>query len=162
PTLLCAGEKDMAIARAYGYNAITFTGGEQAFPRLFKASFKNRDIYIVYDNDPAGHSGSRKVATLLKEAGANPHVVTGHYEVCTEKGEDIHDFFKKYGKTKEDLDKILAETKPFSNEDYEEERKKILPYVNILEAMEGKYHDVKVATPVNVISMYEETFRVPE
>ena len=162
PTLLCAGEKDMAIARAYGYNAITFTGGEQAFPKLFKASFKNRDIYIVYDNDPAGHSGSRKVATLLKEAGANPHVVTGHYEVCTEKGEDIHDFFKKYGKTKEDLDKILAETKPFSNEDYEEERKKILPYVNILEAMEGKYHDVKVATPVNVISMYEETFRVPE
>lgn len=162
PTLLCAGEKDMAIARANGFNAITFTGGEQSFPRLFKASFRNRDVFIVYDNDEAGKSGSRKMATLLKEAGANPYIVTGHYAVCTEKGEDIHDFFMKYNKSKEDLEAILKETEPFSNADYEEERKKIIPYVSILEAMEGQYHDVKVATPVNVISMYEETFRVPD
>ena len=36
-TILCAGEKDMAIARTNGFNAITLTGGEQCLPAIPKA-----------------------------------------------------------------------------------------------------------------------------
>ena len=162
PTLLCAGEKDMAIARAKGFNAITFTGGEQAFPKLFRASFRGKHIYIVYDNDEAGRQGSRKVASLLKDAGAIPYVVTGHYEVCTEKGEDIHDFFMKYGKSAEDLQRILDETPEFSEEEYLKVREEYLPTVRIEDAGKGEYHNRFVNSRVNVISIFEEMYQVPE
>lgn len=162
PTLLCAGEKDMAIARQMGFNAITFTGGEQAFPKLFKASFKGKKIYIAYDNDQAGQEGAKKVASLLKECGAFPHVVTGHYEVCTNKGEDIHDYFIKYGKTTDDLRAILEHTQPFSEEDHRREEVKRIPLVSIEESTQGQFAHRLVSTRVSVVATYEETYSVPE
>jgi hypothetical protein len=162
PTLLCAGEKDMAMARQMGFNAITFTGGEQSFPKLFKASFRNKHIYIVYDNDQAGQEGSRKVASLLKDCGAIPYVVTGHYSVCTEKGEDIHDFFQKYSKTKEDLQELLDATDEFTAEEHLEEQKKYIPLVTIEESTQGKYSERLVSSRVSVVATYEEVLQVPE
>lgn len=162
PTLLCAGEKDMAIARQMGFNSLTFTGGEQAFPKLFKASFRGKKIYIAYDNDQAGQDGSRKVASLLKECGAFPHVVTGHYQVCTEKGEDIHDFFEKYRRTKMDLQAILDNTVEFTEEEHRVEQEKRIPLVNITEAMEGQYANRLVSTRVGVVATYEEGYHIPE
>jgi DNA primase len=162
PTLLCAGEKDMAIARQNGFNAITFTGGERAFPKLFKASFKNKRIFIAYDNDQAGHEGSRNIASLLKDCGAFPHVVTGHYAVCTEKGEDIHDFFTKYNRTSEELQKILDAAPEFTEEEYREEQQRYIPLVTIEEASQGKYSNRLVSSRVSVVATYEEMFQVPE
>lgn len=162
PTLLCAGEKDMAIARQGGFNAITFTGGEQAFPKLFKASFAGKRIYIIYDNDQAGKEGSRKIAAMLKDAGAIPHIVTNHYKVCTEKGEDLHDYFCKYRKTSADLQAILDNTPEFTEEEYREEQQKYIPLVNITEAMEGKYANRLVSSRVSVVATYEEGYHVPE
>jgi DNA primase len=162
PTLLCAGEKDMAIARQMGFNALTFTGGEQAFPKLFKHSFKGKKVYIAYDNDQAGHEGSRKIASLLKDVEAIPYVVTGHYSVCTEKGEDIHDFFIKYGKSMEDLTRILESTPEFSEEDHRTEQQKYIPLVTITEAMQGQYANRLVSSRVSVVATYEEAFHVPD
>ena len=45
-TLICAGEKDMALARTHGFNAITLTGGEKSIPKFLNA-FKNRKVAIV-------------------------------------------------------------------------------------------------------------------
>lgn len=162
PTILCAGEKDMAIARQNGFNALTFTGGEQAFPKLFKHSFKGKKFYIAYDNDQAGHEGSRKIASLLKDAGATPYVVTGHYTVCTEKGEDIHDYFCKYGRTSTDLQKILDETPEFSEEQHREEQQKYIPLISIQEATKGKYANRLVSSRVSVVATYEESYHVPD
>ena len=91
-SILCAGEKDMAIARVFGFNSITFTGGESSFPDLFASSFYGKKIYIVYDNDGAGIEGAYKVAMHIKDAGGFPYVVTGHHEICVENHEDLHDF----------------------------------------------------------------------
>lgn len=162
PTLLCAGEKDMAIARQMGFNALTFTGGEQAFPKLFKHSFKNKQVYIAYDNDQAGHEGSRKIASLLKDAGAIPYVVTGHYNTCTNKGEDIHDFFQKYGRTSDELQKILHETPEFTEEEHRREQEKYIPLVTIEEATKGKYSNRLVSSRVSVVATYEEAYQVPD
>jgi hypothetical protein len=162
PTLLCAGEKDMVITRQNGFNAITFTGGENAFPKLFKASFRNKHIYIVYDNDQAGQEGSRKAASLLKDAGAFPHVVTGHYQVCANKGEDIHDYFIKYGANPQDLQTILDQTPEFTLEEHLEEQQKYIPLVTIEESTKGKYSNRLVSSRVSVVATYEEAFQVPE
>lgn len=162
PTLLCAGEKDMAIARQMGFNAITFTGGEQAFPKLFKHSFKGKHVYIAYDNDQAGHEGSRKVASLLRDAGATPHVVTGHYAVCTEKGEDIHDYFQKYRYTSQGLQTILDNTPEFTEEEHREEQKKYIPLIKIEDASKGQYSNRLVSSRVSVVATYEDMYQVPD
>lgn len=161
PTLLCAGEKDMAIARSFGFNAITFTGGESAFPKLFKHSFKDKQVYVAYDNDVAGREGARKVCTLLKESGAEPFNVDLS-TVCTEKGEDIHDFFQKYHKSTEDLQTILDHTPEFSDTDYQEVRNEVYPLVNLEEATQGRYNTKLISSRVVTIVEYEQVFEVPD
>lgn len=163
PTLLCAGEKDMAIARANLFNAITFTGGEMSFPKLFKASFKGKKIYIAYDNDEAGHEGATKAAYMLRDAGAIVHVVTGHYEVCTQKGEDIHDFFKKYNKSASEFQNILDNTPEFTFAEYIKAKERVIPRVTIEGATHGQYVDQRfVQSQVQVTSIFEEAYKVPE
>lgn len=161
-TIICAGEKDMAIARVYGFNAITFTGGERAFPKLWKASFKGKRCFIPYDNDSAGIEGARVVAAQLRDAGAIPYVVTGHHDICVEKGEDIWDFFKKYNRSAEDLQAVLDAATEFSVEDYVEERDKYLPLIPLDEASKGEYTNRIVSSRVSVVSIYEEMFTIPE
>lgn len=162
-TLLVAGEKDMAIARSRGFNAITFTGGEQSFPKLFKHSFKGRKIYIMYDNDAAGREGAQKAAHFIKEAGGFPYVVLGHYSICTEKGEDTHDFFIKYGKTAIELQAILDGTILADGKMLEEIKEKITPTIKIGQAAKGEYVNKKfVRSKVTVLSLFESMFNVPE
>ena len=52
----------------------------------------------------------------LKPYVAEVRVVTGFHEVCKEHGEDLTDFFVKYGKTKQDLTKYILETPAFTAE----------------------------------------------
>lgn len=163
PTLLCAGEKDMAIARANGFNAISFTGGEMSFPKLFKASFKNRLVYVLYDNDEAGRAGALKTSLLLKEAGAIPHIVTAHYKVCANKGEDIHDFFMKYGKTSEDLQTILDSTEELTPQELDKAKEVTHPMVSLEDATQGQYVNKRyVRSNVNVVSVFEDVHIVPD
>lgn len=83
-TIICAGEKDMAVARSNGFNAITLTGGEKATP-LFFNDFKDRRIAICYDNDDAGISGAKALAASLKPYASEVRVVTNFHQVCCEK-----------------------------------------------------------------------------
>jgi DNA primase len=161
-TLIMAGEKDMALARSLGYNAINITGGEQAFPKLFKHSFKNRNVYVVYDNDDAGKTGARKVAAQLKEAGAIAYVVEGHHEVAVNKGEDFSDYIVKYGKTRADFDRVLAATAEFTEVEYQEEKEKILPTVKILEATKGKHRNKLVRSTIQVTATFKESFGISD
>lgn len=161
-TLICAGEKDMALARSLGYNAITFTGGEGSMPKLFKNSFKDRVVYVCYDNDEAGRNGANRVAKWLVDCGAYPFVVTGHYDVCTEKGEDFHDFFMKYDKSKDDFDRILRATEQFSADDYAEESEKLTPTVKLMSAIQGEYRNKFVTSMVQVSAVFENQFGIPD
>jgi len=66
-TYLFEGQKDMAIARELGLNAITLTGGAGALPNaMVLDAFKGRKVVICYDNDDAGRKGIEHVFTELK------------------------------------------------------------------------------------------------
>jgi DNA primase len=157
-TLIMAGEKDMALARSLGYNAINITGGEQVFPKLFKHTFKGRKCYLVYDNDDAGKTGARKIAAQLKEVGAIPYVVEGHHLVATDKGEDFSDYIMKYGKSKEDFDAILQTTSEFTEEEFQAEKERTFPTVPLLKATQGQYRNKLVRSSVQVTATFESSF----
>lgn len=159
-TILCAGEKDMAVARSNGFNAITLTGGEKALPKTLK-QFKNRRVAICYDHDDAGISGAKAVASAILPYAAEVRVCTGFHEVCKEHGEDITDFFTKYKKTKRDLQQYIIDTPVFTQEEALTINKVTHPFVTLLEASQPKYIGRVVQSNVQVVATYEKAMPVP-
>ena len=156
-TVLCAGEKDMAVARSYGLNAITFTGGEQSRPKMLEP-FRDRIVAICYDNDEAGKTGAVKVATELYGIAHTVKIVTGFHEVCKEPGEDITDFFMKYGKTKDDLIRYIKDTPAF---ECDVEEQSTLPTVDLLTATKAQYVNKLVRSNIQVVAVSDSSFLTP-
>lgn len=157
-TLICAGEKDMAVARSNGFNAITLTGGEEMSPRL-TAQFKDRYVAIVYDNDETGIKGAKKLAAYLLNFTPNVQVVTGFHEVCKENKEDITDFFVKYNQTKADLIGYIQNTPIFVPEPTEQ-RVKYTPG-NLYTASQPNHINKMMRSNVQVVAVSDSTFTVP-
>ena len=155
-TLLCAGEKDMAIARTHGFNAITLTGGEQCLPATPKY-FKDRIVAIVYDNDTAGLTGAYKVANAIYKYTPYVKIVTKFHEGMEEK-EDITDYFTKYKKTKQDLIECIEAT-PYYTGDKLQNKK--YPVMDLLKASSPEYVGKVVRSNVQVVAISEATFSCP-
>ena len=157
-TLICAGEKDMAIARSHGFNAITLTGGEGTSPKLLN-EFKNREVVICYDNDGAGITGAKKLAMQLYQYTQRIKVCINFHEVCKEKGEDITDFFMKYHKTKSDLIQYIQLTEYY--EPNEEDLRTSYPIVNLYEASKPEKINKMVRSNIQVVAVSDTTFVTP-
>lgn len=158
-TLICAGEKDMAIARSQGFNAITITGGENALP-VFINDFKDRQIAIVYDNDSAGKRGAQKLTNFFLDNGITKvRNVTAFHQICKEDGEDITDFFIKHKQTKEQLIQYIANT-PYAEKTT---LKQIYntPQISLMEAASPKYINKLVQSNIQVVAVSEATFTIP-
>ena len=158
-TLICAGEKDMAIARTQGFNAITITGGERALP-LAISYFKDRRVVICYDNDDAGLEGAKNLANALYRYAKEIRICTRFHEVCKEKGEDITDFFMKYGKTRQDLIKYIKETPVYEYTELEK-HKASLPTITLQQASSPQYVNKLVKTNIQVLATTEQVFTTP-
>ena len=158
-TLICAGEKDMAVARSNGFtNAITITGGENVLPKCLNL-FKNREVAIVYDNDDAGKHGAKKLALALYPYTQHIRVVTGFHEVCKENKEDITDFFTKYNKTKEDLIQYIEETPYYVPS--EEDRKLQFPVVDLITACRPENLNKMLRSNIQVVAVSESSYSAP-
>ena len=159
-TIICAGEKDMAVCRSNGFNAITLTGGEKATPRFINP-FKNKKIAICYDNDEAGITGAKALAAYLHPHVQEVKVVTGFHEICKEHGEDITDFFMKYNGTAEQLKQYIINTPAFTQEEAREESIKRCPIVTLLEASKPQNINRVVQSNIQVVATYEKAMPVP-
>jgi len=157
-TLICAGEKDMAIARTNGFNAITLTGGEGALPKTLK-QFQDRQIAIAYDNDGAGLKGAKALAMTLFKYSKTIKIITGFHEICKETGEDITDFFTKYGKTRDDLVAYIQTTPYFIPS--EEDLKNQYPIVDLLTASRPEKIGKMLQSNVQIVATSEATFASP-
>ena len=155
-TILCAGEKDMAIARTMGFNAITLTGGEQCTPATPKF-FKDRIVAICYDNDTAGITGAYKVANAIYKYTPYVKIVTKFHEGMEEK-EDITDYFTKYHKSKMDLIQCIEETQWYEGEKLDTKK---YPIMDLLKASSPEYVGKVVRSNVQVVAISEATFSCP-
>ena len=158
-TLICAGEKDMAVARSHGFNAITLTGGESSLAKTPKV-FENRTVVIAYDNDGAGIKGSKALAMQLLKVTPQVKILTNFHEVCKEQGQDITDFFVTYGKTRTDLINYIKNTPVYvpSEEDLKAHQH---PLVNLLTASKPENLNKLLQSNVQVVAVSEATFATP-
>lgn len=158
PTIVCEGEKDMAMARTYGYNAISL-GGANNLPSKMLNFFKDRKVYIVYDNDAAGKSGALKLASTLFSVTKNVYIADiGKYAV--ENKEDITDFFTKYKYGNAEFDQMLTDAKLFDVEAQDAYIKTSYPEVSLNEAS-TTYLGKTVRSNVQVMATYEDQYSVP-
>lgn len=159
-TLLCAGENDTLLARKMGFNAVTSTGGEGNFPEMFLGLFQGRKVYICYDCDEAGRKGARQVAFKLKETGAIVYIVDLGLP-GTKDDKDITDFFIKHNKTAADLQDLLSQAKPYTQEDYQEQRDREYPLVDLWEINHGEYSGRRISSRVTMMGKYDMPMEAP-
>jgi len=160
-TLICAGEKDMAIARQNGFNAITLTGGENAPIRPINL-FKQKKVAILYDNDSAGALGAIKLARQLKTVTDKVKIVTNFHEVCKEDGEDLHDYFVKYNKTRQNLIACLEQTDWVTDEALQITRGlHNNKTISLLKAAKPENLNKTLYTNVQITAVAESTYSIP-
>ena len=158
PTIICEGEKDMAIARSHGYNAISL-GGCNNIPNVMLNNFKDRWVYICYDNDNPGKEGAKKLASAL-------YSVTKYIYICDigkyvkEDKEDITDFFVKYRYANSVFDEMLDNAKIFDSTSQEAYIKSSYPEVSLNEAS-TTYLGKIVRSNIQVMATYEDQYSVP-
>jgi len=107
--IITEGEFDAMLLCQHGWAAVSGTGGAGTFKPEWVPLFDSCQIvYVCYDNDLPGQSGSSKAAAFF---GDRARIVTLPDEVG-EHG-DLTDFFVKLGKTDADFAELLEEAKPY-------------------------------------------------
>lgn len=157
-TVICEGEKDMAIARTQGFNAISL-GGCRNLPTHMLECFKDRQVCIVYDNDGPGKAGAKKLASALYSVTKHVYIADIGEWVKEEK-EDVTDFFVKYGYTSEQFEELIESAKIFDAYAQEEFIKESYPEVSLNEAS-TIYLGKTVRSNVQVMATFEEQYSVP-
>jgi hypothetical protein len=92
--VLCEGEWDTLNLLSMGIPAITGTGGAGVWPIGYTEFFKNRDVYVAYDNDPPGREGEKLVFKNLVNLAKSILSI----QVPKKFGKDLNDYFKKHRK----------------------------------------------------------------
>lgn len=164
PTIICEGEKDMIVARSHGFNAITLTGGSQSnIQTEYLSYFKDRDVYICYDNDDAGKKGSLKLYKDLSNHCKNLYNVDISKN-CPGNKEDVTDFFVKYNKDSKDFQAMLeTDSKKLTEEDLKEVKSKYeLPITKIENNIRQSKFRKNLKSVLQIIATCTETYAIPE
>lgn len=164
PTLLVGGENDALIGRQLGFNALTFTGGEGAVPsNMFLKMFYGKTVYMCYDVDAAGKKGAQRVAFKLREVGAEVLMLDlSLFGLTGDKSDkDLSDAVLNHGLTYADMDRLMQSAPPFSDKEYQEEKNKIYPLIELWESSEGIYHGRRMSSRVIMAGKYDRDMHVP-
>lgn len=163
-TIICEGEKDMIVARSHGFNAVTLTGGSQSsVQKEYFEYFKDRDVYICYDNDDAGKRGSLKLYKDLKKHCKSVAIIDIS-SVCSEEKEDVTDFFVKYNMNSDDFKMLIKEHTSVPNEEQlkDVKSKHELPITKIENNIQNSFFDRNLKSILQIIATCTETYAVPE
>jgi 5S rRNA maturation endonuclease (ribonuclease M5) len=152
---LCEGESDALVGLSLGLPCVTLTGGAKNFDRKLLRYFKDKIIYIMYDNDEAGETGAKKIAGYLKDTAKEVFIV--NLPVENEK-EDLTDLVIKYNASKED---ILHFTKSAEIDTDENENKRPIR-LGLRQLGFHKYINKQVQTSALVVGRETETYVVPK
>lgn len=86
--ILVEGEWDAMVGRAFGLPTITWTRGAGSANEKFLDLFEGKAVWILYDNDKAGHAGTKKMVKALQDVCAFVKVLD---PLATE-GKDLTDW----------------------------------------------------------------------
>lgn len=101
---ICEGEMDCLLLLSNGINAVTSTCGCSYFNESWVKLFKNKNVFILYDNDEAGKNGAEKVHMILQD-------FTRVQILTVPKYEGVKDVTDLYIKKRKEFYKLIKEIK---------------------------------------------------
>jgi len=113
---LCEGEWDSLLLDQNSWNAMTNTCGASTWKKEWNNYFsyhKIETVITLYDRDDAGEYGSRKVIESLKDIVPVIKKIELDMPFQKKHGYDITDWYVKFKRTDEELQKLVLATKEF-------------------------------------------------
>lgn len=157
--VICEGEFDCMVLRAFGIPAISSTAGARTFKNEWIDQLVSvRHLYICFDNDEAGHQGANELIEKLSEALPSTSIL--EITLPDEVGEhgDLTDYFKLPDADPSDLfDKFSAlrsGPKPIDVSTFEEITTKEL--ASVLDLTIKHDNENKLVTFLCMLSAYTE------
>lgn len=108
--IYCEGELDCILLNQMGFPAVTGTGGSNTFKPQWKALFKDKTVYLCFDQDEAGDKGALRVAQALRG-----YAVAVYQIKLPSRGSDVTDFFQKEGFEIEDFETLMEKSENAGN-----------------------------------------------
>lgn len=99
---LFEGEMDTLLAHSLGYNGITVTNGALAWDKTLTQKFKDKIVYVCYDNDQTGQKGALLKAREISSVAAKVFIIT-----IPIKKADFTDYIIEHGHTKDDFEQLI-------------------------------------------------------
>jgi len=110
--IICEGEFDRLVLEAQGFAAMTSTTGAATFRPEWAEAFREiPKVFICFDNDAAGRTGTERVSRLIPQA----KLVRLPEEVG--EGGDVTDFFVRLSKSREEFVGLLEAAEPVPQKD---------------------------------------------
>jgi len=110
--IVAEGEADWLTLIDRGFpNAITGGGANNSHALIAEAA-KNKRLWIAFDRDAAGSTGTLRIATKAHSVAANVKIV--NLPDMGESKKDVSDFFNAYGGNAEGFTKLLADATVFT------------------------------------------------
>lgn len=95
--IICEGEFDCILLNGQGFISVTSTGGATSFQEEWGPLFKDKEVYVVMDNDMAGSQGILKVCHII------PHAKRIYLPDEVGEHGDVTDYFVKLGRSAKDF-----------------------------------------------------------
>lgn len=156
--ILTEGELDCIIGIQYGLPCVTHTSGSAVFKPEWAPLFRDKVVYVAYDEDQSGDAGAMKVAKVLKHtAKAVFRLKLGTGII----GGDLTDYFVKCGGDVQHLKELMSTAEPL----YEGVRVREVPTEGkpvTLEDSQNVKHDGPLDLTVKVIGKVTPPFVAPK
>ena len=155
------GEWDMGVLNSNGFNAVTQTAGAGTWKQEWIDEFKDKDVYVVYDNDEAGKLGATKVASALFGVAKNVYIVILPVE-GTKSDKDITDYFVKHHATPKEFLEFVQAIEPWKPSAKEEKDTRPIHQIALAEARNSKYKSKIVQFDVMVVGKDTAPYNIPQ
>lgn len=118
--ILCEGEWDAIVAAQHNLPAMTHTGGAGSFQMSWAIEFKDKHVFLCFDEDDGGRKGAIRTARMIQNVAAGVYIIADLG--VGKKGGDLTDFFLQGG-TEDQFRSMMVEARlnPFSRDENDHE-----------------------------------------
>lgn len=138
--VLCEGEWDCIISEQHGIPTVTTTAGVGAFQIRWAAKFKDKHVFICFDEDEPGIKGATRTARMLRDIASSVYIMNN---LATGKRDgDLTDFYLNGG-TGEQFRALMEEARlnPFARDNTDHVIAKSGLKVSLEESQNGEYDE---------------------
>lgn len=136
--VLHEGELDYIIGRQYNLPSVGHTSGSNVFKMEWAKFFKDKIVYVAYDDDKAGDVGAMKVARVLKGVAEGVYRLRHNTGID---GGDTTDYFVKVGGDTASFLVLMKEAEPLWESDEAHDVAKTGRAVSVEESQSVEYKE---------------------